>query len=119
MDSGTRKVRICVCGGRSYSDATTLRKTLDRFLPWKDKMILVAGGASGADTLAEDWADKNGVEKDIFPADWKTHGKAAGHIRNSEMLKSGIDILYAFPGGKGTENMIKICRKKNVYIKEL
>ena len=47
-----------------------------------------------------------GVPVDEFPADWKQYGRSAGHIRNREMAVYA-DILIVFPGGKGTENMMK------------
>jgi hypothetical protein len=50
-----------------------------------------------------------------FPADWKTHDKAAGPIRNKQMLDwvlALVDkpiLVLAFPGNRGTANMVKIA----------
>jgi len=46
-----------------------------------------------------------------FPANWNEHGRAAGPIRNQEMAGAG-DILFAFPGGAGTTNMISNMNRK-------
>jgi hypothetical protein len=52
----------------------------------------------------------------IFPADWKKYKRAAGHIRNKEMLDFGFDLLIAFPGGPGTTNMITITRGAGIPV---
>ena len=47
-----------------------------------------------------------------FPALWSRHGKAAGHIRNIQMLREGYpDLVICFPGRTGTANMEKISRQ--------
>jgi len=52
-----------------------------------------------------------------FPADWSRHGKSAGPIRNRQMLIEGRpDIVVAFPGGKGTANMIKQAVEAGVKV---
>jgi len=47
----------------------------------------------------------------IFVADWKKHGRAAGPIRNREMVRLaahlGVAACIAFPGGAGTEDCTK------------
>jgi hypothetical protein len=37
-----------------------------------------AGGARGADTLSEQWAQDREVPMKIYAADWKRDGRAAG-----------------------------------------
>src|SRR5690606_11824331 len=69
---------------------------------------LVHGGAPGADSEAAyvaayllEWP----VE--AHPADWQRHGRAAGPIRNQQMVDSGADLVIAFPGGRGTADLIR------------
>ena len=69
--------------------------------------------------MALDWAKTNNVRYEKFPADWTQYGRAAGYIRNREMLNHGIDILIAFKGGKGTKNMVDICKAAGVYVVEI
>ena len=106
------EMRVCVCGGRNFSDREYIFDSLD----WAREDVLypftlLNGGAPGADQLSTEWAISRGVPYEVFEADWKKHGKAAGPIRNKLMLASGIDVLLAFPGGKGTQNMVDICKK--------
>jgi len=100
-------MRILVCGGRSFANLTAVYTTLDDYLP--DVRTVIHGGEQGADQIAGEWAERNGVAVHVFPAQWQKYGKAAGPIRNAQMLEEGHpDLVIAFPGGRGTADM---CRK--------
>jgi hypothetical protein len=109
-------IRVCVCGGRNYNDKLLLYKTLDKFLNVRNDFIIINGDAAGADRLSTEWAKERNIKYELFPADWKTYKKAAGPIRNKQMIDSHIDLLIAFPGGNGTKNMIEQCKKRNIRI---
>lgn len=118
MSNGSpRKIRICVCGGRDYEDINKVWQTLDLFYKINENIIIIAGGAKGADSYASSWAIARFVELEEYPANWDRDKKAAGPIRNRLMLSKGIDILLAFPGGRGTADMIKICQTAGVKVK--
>ena len=52
-----------------------------------------------------------------YPANWKKHGRAAGPIRNKQMLEEAKpDLVIAFPGGAGTANMVKQAREAGVKV---
>jgi predicted polyphosphate/ATP-dependent NAD kinase len=109
-------MRALVCGGRDYSDAITLFRVLDQW--HKPVTVVIQGDARGADTLAAQWALSRKIKQLPFPADWKGFGKNAGAIRNRQMIEEGKpDLVIAFPGGKGTTNMINqaISEKLPVY----
>jgi len=117
--------RICVCGGREFNDRDWVYRHLDKMLTHFESekdLIIVQGEARGADTLGKEWAIARGVEYDPFPIEkweWTKYGNYAGHIRNKRMLDSGLDGCIAFPGNKGTENMIKICREAQVPVMKM
>lgn len=79
-------------------------------------MYIIAGGARGVDTWAAEWAnsmqDATGdVTLQVFPADWKTHGKKAGWVRNNQMVTEGqpSHALGFWDGtSRGTKMMIDI-----------
>jgi len=99
--------RVLVCGGRDYSDARLLNAVLDAAHEANPIVVLIHGAARGADTLAADWAKQRGVLATAYPADWAHEGRKAGPIRNQQMLNSGKPhLVIAFPGGKGTLDMI-------------
>jgi len=82
------------------------------------------GAASGADGLAAEAAAGSGVPVKESPPDWDTQGKKAGPIRNREMLtyllmcrrKSHSVQVVAFPGGIGTENMVKQAEQAGIDV---
>ena len=109
--------RILVCGGRDYNDREFLFDQLDALDAAQGFKTVIHGAASGADTLAEEWANSRGKGLMAFPADWKRHGKAAGPMRNKSMLDFGRpELVLAFPGGKGTANMIAQAIKAQVPV---
>lgn len=119
-------MRVLVCGGRDFTDASMLWGALDRLLnPEGEPLpppghVLIHGGARGADLLADAWAIANWVDVDMHPADWRAYGKGAGHIRNQRMLDEGKpDLVVAFPGGRGTADMVRRARKAGVTVKEI
>lgn len=106
-------MRILVCGGRTFSDQKLVDSALDLLSP----SAICHGGARGADTLAGRWAGKRSVYSLAFNADWDRYGNAAGPIRNRKMLQEfKPDLVLAFPGGAGTDNMIMQAREANVVV---
>jgi len=107
----SKDLNIAVTGGRTYDNYTELSQSLDQAInqlnPAEGTNInIIAGGAKGADALAERYAKERNYGLTVKPADWDQYGDAAGPIRNKEMAKLA-DVGVAFEGGKGTQNMIK------------
>lgn len=97
---------VLVCGGRNYDDRERLFSILDVAHAANPIKMLIHGGASGADDLAGQWARNAGVHWKAYPAYWKSEGTAAGPKRNQRMLSEGQpDLIIAFPGGSGTQDM--------------
>lgn len=111
-------MRVLVCGGRDFRQRDLLNAT---FRPLFPKLsAIICGGAPGADTLAWDWAWENRVTCYRYMADWKTHGKAAGPIRNQQMIDEGKpDLVIAFPGGRGTADMVRRAKAAGVEVREI
>lgn len=107
--------KLIVAGGRDFnryrSVADEIMELAHNELAYKNVSI-VSGMARGADRMAYQFAKQNNVLVYVFPADWDTHGKAAGHIRNREMAEFA-DGLLAFWDGKsrGTKNMIETMKR--------
>lgn len=110
--------RVLVCGGRDFNDASLFERTLNG-LPERPRMV-IQGGANGADRLARWWATFNHVEVETYTAQWQRDGKAAGPIRNQAMLINGRpDLVIAFPGGRGTADMVRRARAAGVEVREI
>lgn len=113
------KSRILVCGGRKYFNNEHITATLDYGMKhyFSPDFCIIEGGASGADTLARWWAKKNGVCCLNVDACWEAYGNAAGSIRNEWMLKfTTPDLVVAFPGGAGTDNMCNKAKARGIDI---
>lgn len=109
-------MRVLVCGGRDYND---IERFASVFLG-KRVTFIIEGGALGADNLARNWALRNDVPFRTYHADWKTHGRAAGPIRNQRMLDEGKpDLVVAFPGGRGTADMVRRAKAALIPVHEV
>lgn len=107
-------MRILVCGSRHFNDYRLLAETLDKI---RGITQIIEGEAKGADTLARYYAERRGIEVRKFPADWQTYGKAAGPVRNKQILDEGKpDMVLAFraPNSRGTQNMIDQAEKAGI-----
>lgn len=113
-------MRLLICGGRDYTDQGKMYAFLDELKKNMPIDAIIEGDARGADRLAGFWARKNKIDNLKYKADWDKHGKAAGILRNRQMLDEGKpDMVIAFPGGRGTENMVYIAREAGVEVVEV
>lgn len=113
-------MRVLVCGGRNYRDADRFGVVMNKLHDSIGISLIIQGGAKGADDLAYAWAHLNGVEQQQFDADWENLGSFAGPARNKRMIEEGRpDFVVAFPGGRGTADMVKKARKAGVEVYEI
>ena len=110
-------IRFIVCGGRNYANRAMITRVLLRATSGATSgAVLVHGDALGADTLAAEIWDSWGGVTEPHPANWAKYGKSAGPIRNREMASLGAHFLIAFPGGRGTDDMIKAAVEANIPV---
>lgn len=110
-------MRVLVCGGRDYDNRDHIWNTLCHLDAKRRIEVIVHGCAPGADTEGMLWAQANNRKHAPFAADWKAHGRAAGPIRNARMLEEGKpDFVLAFPGGRGTKDMIEKAERAGVRV---
>ena len=99
-------MRILVTGGRKYDNGAFVYRVLNSWLELNDIDMLIQGGADGADAWARAWADHRLIPCLNVPARWGIDGLlAAGPLRNGRMLTYSPQVVIAFPGNSGTENM--------------
>lgn len=119
------KFKLLIAGGRDFNNYFTLKEEADKIINKVDgKIVIIAGGARGADTLAKLYARERGYEYEEHLADWDTLGVRAGYVRNSEMIKSILDnenqdgAVLAFwdKQSKGTYNTIDLARTHHIQI---
>lgn len=113
--------KIAIVGGRDFTNYELLRSTVSEWIKSNvqqfQEISIVSGGAKGADSLAEQFADEFGYRKIIFYPDWNTYGKRAGMIRNGYIIESS-DIVFAFWDGKsrGTANSIQRAKQTDTEL---
>jgi hypothetical protein len=121
---------ILVCGGRDYMDIDKVYCTLDSVVDkhglWhpdyptcvSQDLLIVSGGARGADAFAREWAGERGARINEYLPNWSKYGLRAGPLRNAEMLQNErVDLVVAFPGGAGTRDMISRAQKARIEVK--
>ena len=108
------KMKIGIVGSRTFLDYELVKKALAEYLSKSDDLVIVSGGAAGADSLGERFADENGLQKIIFKPNWKKYGKIAGVVRNRTIVNES-DIIIAFWDGKsrGTKSTISLAKSSN------
>lgn len=105
---------VAVSGGRDYRDGGCLNRTLDLLERVYGIRLLIHGGASGADSLAGQWAYSREINCLRLPAKWKTHGRVAGYLRNSEIGTWTPHLWIFFPGGRGTQNAREVAKARHI-----
>lgn len=121
-------MRVLVCGDRNWSNYEFMRKALAKFENEKGMItVLIEGCARGADSMAGHlWAKEidtpeHPIYVEHYPAQWDLHGKAAGPIRNQQMLTEGRpEVVIAFhediASSKGTADMVRRARKAGIPV---
>lgn len=104
-------MRLAIVGDRNYTDYKKFTKQVDKFIEKHGTpSIIISGGASGVDTLAEKYAKKHKIPTRIFPAEWEIYGRSAGPKRNIEIVNASTHVLaFLTKGSKGTASTIRIA----------
>lgn len=112
----TNGYRVLVAGTREGVEDALIDTELARLAP----DVILCGDCRGVDKQAASWARVHDVELVTFPADWRSHGRAAGPIRNQQVYDEGKpDLVVAFPitGSRGTFDMIRRAERAGVAVR--
>jgi hypothetical protein len=103
-------MRVAVIGSRGFADYDRMVKTLNNIKITE----IVSGGAKGADSLGEKYANEKEIPTNIFLPDWEQFGKNAGFLRNVDIIEN-CDLVVAFwdSESKGTLHSINLAKEKN------
>lgn len=131
-------MRILVTGSREFNDYNVVMRGLTVAIehlifanPDDKEIVIVHGGAKGADALASDFVMRSALfmtgkgyrlRQETHKADWNTHGRAAGPIRNQAMVDLGADICVAFikrgASNRGTTDCARRAAKAGINVLE-
>lgn len=93
---------------------------LDRCLgKHPEGLVVVHGGCpNGPDLWADLWCDDRSVPVEVWDAQWAVHGRRAGMVRNTEMVGSGPDGVYAFchRRSSGTTHCAELAEKRGIPV---
>lgn len=103
-------MKTAIIGSRTFNDYAFLKSVCRQY----DITAVISGGAIGADSLGEQYAQEMNIPTTIFKPDWDKYGRRAGVIRNKDIIENA-DIVIAFWDGvsRGTGHSIKLSQKLN------
>lgn len=110
-------MRLLVCGDRHWEDVATMRRALEALLPF----TVIEGEAPGADRMARVEAERLGITVRRYPAYWQRYGRAAGPIRNEQMLTEGrpthvLAFHHNLAESRGTADMVRRARAAGIPV---
>ena len=113
--------RLLVIGSRTWDDPAVIEHALAAILARHPEGVLLVHGACprGADAMAAAYAARTlGYHIEAHPADWRRHGRAAGQLRNAEMVTLGARGCAAFLRGAspGTTATIRLARAAGIPV---
>lgn len=110
-------MNILVCGSRNIKDKDVIYECIENAIQEIDcdDMKLISGDANGVDKISQDWAKDNNVKIDIYQPNWNKYGKAAGPIRNSQMIKNADFVVAIWDEeSSGTKDTIIKAKEHNI-----
>ena len=112
-------MRTIIAGSRDITKYEYVEKAVESFKAEKlqNVTVVISGTARGVDRLGEEYARKNSLLCEKYPADWDKHGRSAGYKRN-ELMAGKAEALIALWDGKsrGTKHMIDLAEKYNLLV---
>lgn len=120
-------MKILVCGGRHFNNYSVLNWVMTNVIAVADTddVEIVSGHCVGADQLGERYAQENNMAVKIFSPNWTAYGRAAGPIRNKQMVdyvsqdKNSLVVAFVSPNSKGTKGTIAMAKKANIPVIEI
>lgn len=110
-------MRVAIVGSRNIENEENIYELLCRHIPANTTEI-VSGGATGIDTLAEVYAEKNRLHLTVFKPDYKSFGKRAPLVRNEEIIRYAQYVLAFWDGSShGTAHTVATCVTLGVPVK--
>lgn len=99
-------MKLLVVGSRSIQEFD-----IAPYIP-EDTELIISGGASGVDSIAEQYADDHRLSKLILRPQYCKYGKAAPIRRNEAMVELADRVLVIWDGvSKGTRSTIRYAEK--------
>lgn len=112
--------RLLICGDRNWTDKRSIEAIIRATHAEHEDLVIIEGEARGADSIARDTAIGMGIPVEPYAADWQKFGRAAGPIRNQQMLETQPDMVIGFhndlENSKGTKDMLNRAKKEGIPV---
>lgn len=103
--------KLAVVGSQNFPYIPRATLLLEEIVKNTGIDTIVSGGADGIDTMAEEYADKNSLEKIIHPAEIDNLGRSVGFVRNEFIVRDADAILiFWYKKSNGTEHTLNIAK---------
>lgn len=113
--------KALVTGSRLFEDLSLVRKAMVMIANQFDELLV--GDARGVDKVAHDeWEKLTNKPSRVFPAEWDKYGRAAGMIRNADMVRlltpNSGDRVFGFWDGKssGTKGCMELAKQRGIPV---
>lgn len=118
MTTATREVCVAIVGSRDFADRALLDATMDAFVREHGAPTgVVSGGARGADTLGQRWAQARGVPCTVLAPEWAKHGRSAGFRRSADIVAAATHVVaFPHPRGSGTQHTVELARRRGLPV---
>ena len=113
----SERIKVAVVGSRTFNNFDLFLTKMQEIFIVADIEMIISGGARGADKMAERFAELFDIPIQVFRPDWGKHGKAAGFIRNKDIVENA-DVVIAFWDGSshGTKHSMELAQKMNKWL---
>ncbi|MCS5525653.1 MAG: DUF2493 domain-containing protein [Candidatus Poseidoniaceae archaeon] len=129
LNKSGKVVNLVICGNSRFYDFEWLEEQLDQWIEqYEYPDLIIMGGASGIDLLAERWCDNLAIPMAIYNEAWNAPRSGlqddgrpeAAPTLVDDMLNHATHVL-AFPGPKSkwTSIMIKRARERGIAAVEV
>ena len=109
---------VVVTLGRFYRPCNMELQAANHFMTSIGASVVVHGGADGDRYVARKLLEMDPERRQVeVPADWDRHGRAAGPIRNAEMIARSPAAVIAFRGGRGTADTVRRANAADVPVR--
>lgn len=110
--------KLLVCGSRTINNSEWIFSEIEKYISESNLQYsdihIIEGEASGVDKISKQFAQSKNIPVIEMKADWKAYGRAAGPIRNEQMVRLCDQCLILWDGkSRGTKNDIDLCDKYN------
>lgn len=96
-----------ITGGRNFTNSDTFNAVLEAHTgEWGYPEKVAHCGHVGADAMAQEWADKNGIDTLVVKSDNARDGGNAIKVRNDKLMMLNPNALFVFFGGIGAGDLL-------------